>query len=60
MTGFYPYKNLPEGKLKSFRLMTLAEETSRQPDIESFKWLLVIALMQIYKVSGNVDKEKQM
>jgi hypothetical protein len=30
-----PKKNLPEAKLKSFGLMVLAEEISRQPSIKS-------------------------
>jgi hypothetical protein len=37
-------KNMPEAKLKSFRLMALAEEISRQPKIESIPRLLVATL----------------
>lgn len=38
-------KNLPEAKLKSFRLMVLAEEISTQPGIDCVMWLLVVTLM---------------
>jgi hypothetical protein len=40
-------KNLPEAKLKSFGLMSLAEEISRQPRIDSVMWLITASLMQI-------------
>lgn len=40
-------KNLPETKVKTFRLMGLAEEISRQPNIEYVIWLLVATLLQI-------------
>jgi hypothetical protein len=35
-------KNLPEAKLKSFGLMGLAEEISRQSSINSVMWLLAV------------------
>lgn len=41
-------KNLSKIKLKSFRLMYLTEENSRQPKIDSMMWLLVVTLMQVY------------
>ena len=41
-------KNLPEAKVRTFRLMGLAEEISRQPNIEYVMWLLVVTLLQIY------------
>ena len=49
MAGFCPCpKYLPEVKLKSFGLMALAEEVSRQISIDSVTWLLEISLTQIY------------
>jgi hypothetical protein len=41
-------QNLHEAKLKSFGLISFAEEISRQPNIDSVTWLVVITLMQIY------------
>ena len=37
-----PKTYLPEAKLKSFGLMVLVEEISRQPGIDCVVWLLVI------------------
>ena len=50
MVVFGPHakKNLSEAKLKSFWLMALAEEISRQPSDDSVLWLLVLTLMEIY------------
>lgn len=47
-------KNILEAKLKSFRLLLLAEKISRQPNIGSTPRLLVITLMQVY----NDKKQK--
>lgn len=41
-------ENLPEAKLKSFVLISLAEEILRQPYIDSVMWSLAITLIQIY------------
>ena len=40
-------KSLPEAKVKSFGLILLAEEISKQPSIDSVMWLLVLTLMKI-------------
>ena len=52
----YP-ETVPEVKLKSFRVMALAEEISRQPSIDCVVWLLVASLMQIYneKKHGKIQ-----
>ena len=42
----YP-ETVPEVKLKSFRVMALAEEISRQPSIDCVAWLLVVIFMLI-------------
>jgi hypothetical protein len=48
-TAFCPsLKNLPEAKLKSFGLITLAEEVPRPLSMNSVMQLLVTILMQIY------------
>jgi hypothetical protein len=46
-------KNLPKIKLKSFGLISLAEEISRQPCIDCGRWLLVITFMQIYNLQAG-------
>ena len=40
-------KILPEAKVKSFGLIPLAEEISKQPSLDSAVWLLVLTLMKI-------------
>lgn len=55
--GIYP-KNLPEIKLKSFGIISLAEEIPRQPNIDYIMWLLEIMLMQIYKEKQQARKSK--
>jgi hypothetical protein len=50
-------RNLSEAKLKSFGLMTLAE-ISRQPNIDSVLWLLVVTLMQIYNEKEQAEHGK--
>ena len=48
VAAFYPFpKNPPETKLKSYGLMVLVEEISKQPSIDSVMWLLVLTLMKI-------------
>lgn len=60
MAGFcHCYQNLSKVKLKSFTLMTLSKEFSRQPCIECFKWLLVLVLMQIYSDSVKGAEENK-
>ena len=41
---FFFLKKLLEAKLKNFESMSLAEEISRQPSIESVGWLFVVTL----------------
>ena len=41
-------KSLLEAKMKSFGLISLAEEISTQTSIDSVVWLLVVTLMKIY------------
>lgn len=50
-------KNLPETKLKSFRLMVLAE-VSRQPSVDFVMWLLVVTFMQIYNEKEQVGQRE--
>ena len=46
---FLPHlKSLPEAKVKSFGLIPLAKEISKQPSIDSVMWLLVRTLMKNY------------
>lgn len=45
---FFPGFILPEAKLKINQLISLVEKISRQPDIDSVAWLLVIILMLVY------------
>jgi hypothetical protein len=40
--------HLPEAKLKSYGLMALAVEISKQPSIDQVAWLLMTTLRQIY------------
>ena len=45
---------------KSFRLMVLAEEISRQPSIiDCVMWSLVAILMQIYNKKNQAVQEKK-
>ena len=45
VAAFCPYlKSLPEAKVKSFRVIPLAEEVSKQPSIDFATWLLVLCL----------------
>ena len=38
--------------------MSLAEEISRQPSIDSVVWLLMVTLVQIYHEKEQTDQEK--
>ena len=61
VAGFRPcLKNLPEAKVKRFRLILLAKEISRQPSLDSVVWLLLVTLTQIYnkKEQGELEKYK--
>lgn len=51
-------KDLPEAKLENFKLMALAEESSRQPSIDSVLWLLVVTLRQVYNEMEQVEQGK--
>ena len=43
MAAFCPFlKSLPEAKVKSFGLISLSEEISKQPIRDCVMWLLVI------------------
>ena len=48
VAAFFPcLKNPPEAKVKkTFRLIALAKEISKQPDINSVVWLLKFTLMK--------------
>ena len=49
---------IPVATLKSFEIMELAEEISRQPSIDSVMWLLVVTLMQIYNDKEQAEQGK--
>ena len=51
-------KKLSVATLKSFEIMELAEEISRQPSIDSVMWLLVVTLMQIYNDKEQAEQGK--
>lgn len=55
--AFFPCpRNLPEVKLRSIGLISLVEEISRQPYIDSITWLLVSILTQVY---GEKEQARQ-
>lgn len=51
-------KNLPMAKEKSFRLIPLAQEISKEPNIDSALWLLVVILMEIHNEKEKDEQEK--
>ena len=51
-------KYLFEAKLKSFTLMALAEEISRQPSIDSVVWLMYPLLCRSIRKRNKWSKEK--
>ena len=51
-------KSLPESKVKSFGLILLAEEISKQPSIDSIVCLLAITLMKISNEKEQAEKVK--
>jgi hypothetical protein len=54
---FFFFFKLLEAKLKNFESMSLAEEISRQPSIESVGWLFVVTLRQTY--NGTAEQAEQ-
>lgn len=53
-------KYLLEVKLKSFELIVLGEEISRQSRIDSVIWLIVAPLMQIHNEKEQDEQGKKM
>lgn len=51
-------KSLPEMKVKDFALISLAEEITKQPRIDSVFWVLVVILMDIYNAKGKTKQIK--
>lgn len=49
-------KKLPEANLKSCKLITLAEDISRQSSIYYSIWLLIVNLIQVYNEKEH-DKQ---
>ena len=59
MTAFWPCpKNLPEPKFKSNGLISLVEEISRQPTIDSVPWLLVITSTWVYNAKEQAGQRE--
>ena len=54
-------ENLPKAKVKSFILILLVEEISKQASIDSAVWILVVTLMKAYdgKEQGKIFEEKK-
>lgn len=48
-------KILPEAKLKCFGLMILSEEISRQHDIDTVLWLLLVTHIQNYNKKKSLS-----
>jgi hypothetical protein len=52
-------KSLPEAKVKSFRLIVLTKEVSKQPRMNSVVWLLKFRLVKdMLMKRSNLRKEK--
>jgi hypothetical protein len=51
-------KSLPGAKLKSFRLILLAEEISKQSSTASVMWLLVFTPMMAYNEMEQAESVK--
>lgn len=61
MAALCPFpKNIPKAKLKSFRLIVLAEEISRQHNIDSVGWILLVTLMQLYNEKEQAKQGKKL
>jgi hypothetical protein len=58
LPGSSHFKNLPQAKLRSKGLFSLAEEISRQPNIDFVVLLLVITLLQVYKEKEQVGQKQ--
>lgn len=58
MTAFCLCLKIPETKLKNNELIFLVEEISRQPNIGSVLWLLVVILMQVCRGKEQVEKSE--
>jgi hypothetical protein len=49
---------MPEGKLKSFGLVALAGEISKQTNIDYIMWLIMFTLTKIYNEKKQVEQGK--
>ena len=58
LAAFCPCLSLPETKVKSFRLIMLAEGISKQPCIDSIMGFLVVTLMKIYNEKEQTEQSK--
>ena len=47
-----------EAKVKSFGLISLAEEISKQPSIDTALWILVLSLMKTYSEKEQAEQGK--
>ena len=54
-TFYLGSKSLPETKGKSFRLILLTEEISKQPSIDSLMLILVVTLIKIYNFKEHAE-----
>lgn len=58
---FWPCpKNLPEAKLKTNGQISLANEISRQHNIDSVGWILLVTLMQLYNEKEQAKQGKKL
>ena len=51
-------KSLSEAKVKRFGLILLAEEISKQLNIDSAVWLLLVTFVKIYNEKEQAEKGK--
>ena len=51
-------RSLPESKVKSFGIILLAEEISKQPSRDSEVWLLVVILLKICNKKEQAEQGK--
>ena len=51
-------KSLPKHKVKSLGLISLTEEISKQPSIDSMLWLLVFTLIKTYNEKEQAEQIK--
>jgi hypothetical protein len=60
VAGFYPcLKCQSEAKLKSFELIELADEVSKQPVIDYVMLLLVVTVLQVYNERSKLSKANE-